>query len=98
MIKGLEPPTNVFIGGSRGQLEAIVEKVWRLNPEAVIVISAVTLETLARITGLAAKNSDDGYNVQCEVVQMQVNQVRQAGSYHMMQGTNPVFICVLKRV
>lgn len=96
--EGLEPPTNVFIGGSKGQLEAIVEKVWKLNPEAVIVISAVTLETLARITGLAEKSTDDEYNVRCEVVQMQVNQVRQAGSYHMMQGTNPVFLCVLKRV
>ena len=96
--EGLEPPTNVFIGGSKGQLEAIVEKVWKLNPEAVIVISAVTLETLARITGLAEKSTDDGHNVRCEVVQMQVNQVRQAGSYHMMQGTNPVFLCVLKRV
>lgn len=95
--EGLEPPTNVFIGGSRGQLETIVEKVWELNPEAVVVISAVTLETLARITGLAAKSTDDGYNVRCEIVQMQVNQVRQAGSYHMMQGTNPVFLCVLKR-
>lgn len=96
--EGLEPPTNVFIGGSKGQLEDIVEKVWKLNPEAVIVISAVTLETLARITGLAEKSTDDEYNVRCEVVQMQVNQVRQAGSYHMMQGTNPVFLCVLKRV
>lgn len=96
--EGLEPPTNVFIGGSKGQLEAIVEKVWKLNPEAVIVISAVTLETLARITGLVEKSTDDGHNVRCEVVQMQVNQVRQAGSYHMMQGTNPVFLCVLKRV
>lgn len=96
--EGLEPPTNVFIGGSKGQLEAIVEKVWKLNPEAVIVISAVTLETLARITGLAEKSTYDGHNVRCEVVQMQVNQVRQAGSYHMMQGTNPVFLCVLKRV
>ncbi len=96
--EGLEPPTNVFIGGSKGQLEAIVEKVWKLNPEAVIVISAVTLETLARITGLAEKSTDDGHNVRCEVVQMQVNQVRQEGSYHMMQGTNPVFLCVLKRV
>lgn len=95
--EGLEPPTNVFIGGSRGQLEDIVEKVWKLNNEAVIVISAVTLETLARITELAAKNTDDGYNVRCEVVQMQVNQVRQAGNYHMMQGANPVFLCVLKR-
>lgn len=96
--EGLEPPTNVFIGGSKGQLEPIVEKVWKLNPEAVIVISAVTLETLARITGLAEKSTDDRHNVRCEVVQMQVNQVRQAGSYHMMQGTNPVFLCVLKRV
>ena len=96
--EGLEPPTNVFIGGSKGQLAAIVEKVWKLNPEAVIVISAVTLETLARITGLAEKSIDDGHNVRCEVVQMQVNQVRQAGSYHMMHGTNPVFLCVLKRV
>lgn len=96
--EGLEPPTNVFIGGSKGQLEDIVEKVWKLNPEAVIVISAVTLETLARITGLAEKSTDDEYNVRCKVVQMQVNQVRQAGSYHMMQGTNPVFLCVLKRV
>ena len=96
--EGLEPPTNVFIGGSKGQLEDIVEKVWKLIPEAVIGISAVTLETLARITGLAEKSTDDEYNVRCEVVQMQVNQVRQAGSYHMMQGTNPVFLCVLKRV
>ena len=28
-----------------------------------------------------------------EVVQLQVNRMKQAGAYHMMSGENPVWIC-----
>ncbi len=88
-LAGLPKATHAFIGGSGGSLKEILQALYEKNPSMRVVITAVTLETICQITeGLPlfpTKNQ--------EMVQMQVSRSREAGSYHLMQAENPVWIC-----
>ena len=44
-MKGLEPPTHAFIGGSGGHMREIVAALLDANPHVRIVANAITLET-----------------------------------------------------
>lgn len=88
ILEGLEPPTHVFIGGSSGNLEGILRCVRKKNPDVKIVLNAITLETLREV--LAAQ--EKGLLRDVEISQVTVAKARQAGSYHMMAGQNPVYI------
>ena len=44
-FEGLPMPTHAFIGGSKGNLAAIVARLREMNPAVRIVINAVTVET-----------------------------------------------------
>lgn len=81
-------PDKVFIGGSRGNLEAIFERVFKANREAQITVNAITMETIAEAVNLAEKfNLED-----LDICQVSVAKTHQVGSYNMLEGTNPVFI------
>lgn len=84
----LPAPDCVFIGGSGGKLRQILEAVFAKNPEARVVINAITLETVSEAV--------DCLNTielrEEEVVHMSAARSRKAGSYHMMQGQNPIYI------
>lgn len=85
----LKPPTHVFIGGSSGNMKEILECVLNKNPNARVVINAISLETMAEITGLMK----EGLIPQdAEVIQLSVAKSKLLGDYHMMQGQNPVFV------
>lgn len=75
-------------GGSGGKLRQILEAVFAKNPEARVVINAITLETVSEAV--------DCLNTielrEEEVVHMSAARSRKAGSYHMMQGQNPIYI------
>lgn len=94
ILKNLEPPTHVFIGGSSGQLAEILRIVWEKNEDARVVVTAVSLETIAQITDLTKKEKE---HVESEIVQLQVSRAKPIGSYHLMQAENPVYLCVLER-
>lgn len=48
-LEGLEPPDAVFVGGSKGSLEDIIDvSLKRLRPGGRLVINAITLETVSR--------------------------------------------------
>lgn len=87
VIDDLPAPDAVFIGGSGGELECILEKVLKKNPDVHIVITAVTLETLEQAVSLMEKN-----NMCADIVQIAVTEVKKRGRYHMMAANNPVFI------
>ena len=87
-LRELEPPTHVFIGGSSGRLREILQEVRRKNPQARIVINAVSLETVEEV--MQAEKA--GLLEQLEVTQMTVSRARQAGTHHLMTGMNPVYI------
>ena len=50
VCRDLPAPTHVFIGGSGGNMKEILETVLEKNPNARIVATAVTLESIAELT------------------------------------------------
>lgn len=84
----LPDPDRVFIGGSGGMLEEIIEALdRRIKPEGVIVLNAVTLDTLTKAVEFL---EDHGYNV--EVVCINVAKTRGLTEYKMFEAHNPVYI------
>lgn len=87
-LSSLPAPDCVFIGGSSGQLQAIISLARQKNPAVRIVIHAVTLETLhAAQTGLQAAGFPS-----VGIVQIAAARGRPAGPYTMLTAQNPVFI------
>lgn len=95
-IKGLAPealhtlpaPDRVFLGGTAGNMEEILRVALEKNPAVRIVVTAVTLETIAETVrcfdALSLTNID--------MVQLSATRTRQAGSYHLMDAQNPVWV------
>ena len=87
-LKELPPPTHVFVGGSKGGLKEILETALRKNPRARFVVTAVTMETAAAMTGmlntLPVKEE--------ETVLLTAARSKAAGNSHLMMGQNPVWI------
>lgn len=86
-MTGLPRPDRVFIGGSGGNLEAVLDRVYEQNPKVQVVINVIALETLARVMAYYEKRGTDP-----EVVCLQVAKARLRVGYHMMQGANPVYV------
>lgn len=88
-LEKLPTPTHAFIGGSNGNLKAILSALYDLNKRMRIVINAISMETICEIKEVLEyfpiKNE--------EVVQMQVSRAKKAGNYHLMQAENSVWIC-----
>ena len=89
----LPPPTHVFIGGSAGDLREIVSLVLEKNPAARLVMTAVTLESAAEMTGVM---KDFGFT-EAEAVCLNAARSREAGPYHLMTAQNPVYLFTMQR-
>ncbi|MBR3631352.1 MAG: precorrin-6Y C5,15-methyltransferase (decarboxylating) subunit CbiT [Oscillospiraceae bacterium] len=83
----LPPPGKVFLGGTGGSLRQIAETVYAANPAAHIVLTAVTLETLA-----AAQTVFAALGKACTVTQIAVTRTKHVGSHTLLQAENPVFL------
>ena len=81
-------PTHAFIGGSRGNMAAILKSLYTKNPSMRVVINAISLETLSEIMGCLKtwKVTD------LDITQVQISKAKTLGDYHMMMGQNPVTI------
>lgn len=95
LVEGLAPaalsdlpaPDAVFIGGSKGNLAAIVDAALDKNSDARICVSAIALETLsAAVAALTAK----GRTVQ--VSQIAVSRAKAVGGLHLMMAQNPIYL------
>ncbi|MBR6321956.1 MAG: precorrin-6A reductase [Lachnospiraceae bacterium] len=87
-LKDLPAPTHVFVGGSSGNLQAILLAALEKNPAVRIVLNTVTAETFAEavtaLKTLPVKNP--------EIVQINVARGRKVGPYQMMTAQNPVSV------
>lgn len=87
-LEELPDPDRVFIGGSGGMLEEIIEAVdRRLKPEGFIVLNAVTLDTLTKSVEFL---EDHGYSV--EVTCVNISKTRTLTEYKMFAAHNPVYV------
>lgn len=84
----LPAPTHAFIGGSAGNLKAIVAQLKEKNPRVRIVINAISLETIAEMTELSKIH-------QMELVTVNIARANPVGDYQLMTGQNPVMIGTL---
>ena len=87
VLQPLPAPDAVFIGGSGGALESVVETVFKKNASARLCVSAVTLETLCAAVGALTARG-----LSAEVCQIAVSRTRPAGDYHLLTAQNPVFL------
>lgn len=87
-LEGLPDPDRVFIGGAGGCLEEIIEYVdLRLKGGGIIVLNAVTLETLGKSVELFESH---GYLV--EVVCVNISRTRPLTEYKLFEAQNPIYI------
>jgi len=89
---GLPAPTHAFVGGSTGRLKDIVDALLEKNPKVRIVITSVTLETLAE----TARCMKDPNIFEEETLCVNISKAKMAGSYHLMTAQNPVYITVCR--
>ena len=87
VLSGLETATHVFLGGTSGNLDEVLDLVLKKNPKVRVVANFIALESLSEMLLWLKKHS-----IEAEIVQMQVSKAKTAGSYHMMMGQNPVYI------
>ena len=87
VLSELPPLDAAFIGGSSGQMREIFAAILSKNPTARIVVNAIALESVH-----AALTAFQAHGIEPEIVQLSVAKAKCAGSLHMLNAQNPVFI------
>ena len=91
-LEALPAPDAVFLGGTKGRMEAVVDAVLTKNPQARLCISAIALETLsAAVAALTARG------LTAEVTQIAVSRTKPAGRLHLLMANNPIFLITGER-
>ena len=85
-LSGLPVPTHVFLGGSGGEMGAILGHIESLGVPVRLVATAVTLESAHLLTErlFAWKN--------LEAAQVAVSRLEPVGASHLFKAQNPVFL------
>ncbi len=84
IIKTLPVPQNIFIGGSGGALNEILDYV--INLDANIILTCITPENF----NIAYEKMKGLKNFEC--VQVQANYLKPAGENYFLKACNPVYI------
>lgn len=79
--------THAFIGGTSGEMEAIIDLLLSINSQIRVVINVIALETLSTVLECLRTR-----NMEADIAAIQVSRAARAGRYHLMQGQNPVYI------
>ena len=85
-LEALPAPDRVFLGGTSGGLEEILQAVFHKNPAARVVCTAVTLETVGEAAKCFSRLGSP------DMVQLSVTRTRPAGRYRLMDAQNPVWL------
>ena len=83
----LPPMDAVFIGGSSGEMEALIAAAVARNPAVRIVVNAIALETVQQAMAAFAAQG-----IEPEIVQLSFAETRAVGRVHMLTAQNPIFI------
>ena len=83
----LPTPTHVFIGGSGGELPAILDEIARRGSGIRVVLNAILPETAVD----AVRFMEEGFS-DVELMQVQISVGKKMASGHLMSAHNPVYI------
>ncbi len=83
----LPKPTHFFIGGSGDDLKGMVESCIRKNPEGIIVLNVISLDTLTAINTLIREKE-----MKADITLINAARSKEAGAHRLMIGGNPVYI------
>lgn len=84
----LPKPDGAFIGGTKGQLTPILDRLYEMNQACRIVLTAITIETVGAITDYYRNKPDYAL----DIMQITAAVSKPVGPYHMMMGHNPIYI------
>ena len=87
-LEKLPVPTHAFIGGSGGRLMEILDVLKRKNPEIRVVMNAVSLESISKISEVIKSYGLTDY----EIVQFFVTKAQKIGDYSLFKSDNPIFV------
>ncbi len=91
-LRALPAPDRVFIGGSGGRMDAIVNLISKKMGSGIVVINATTIETLNEAVQGLGKN-----NFIVEISEISVSRSKTVGNKRHMSALNPVFVITGKR-
>lgn len=91
-LASLPAPDAVFIGGTKGGMDGVLDAVYSKNPAARVCVSAIALETMS--SAVAAMTAR-GLTV--EVAQIAVSRTKPAGRLHLLMANNPIFLITGER-
>lgn len=92
-LEELPQPSSVFIGGSRGQMDGILDTAWqRLADKGVLVASAVTVDSVSEIYGWAKRN-----DVPVQVQLVSISNGVPLAHYTRYQAENPIHLFVFNK-
>ncbi len=92
-LADLEPPDAVFIGGSKGSMEEIIDVVIdRLQPGGHLVVNAITLENVGETYQALRKRG-----LVPEVTLLQVSRAEPLAHYLRYEALNPIQIFAVKK-
>lgn len=80
-------PDAVFIGGSGGGMEKIIQTALEKNPKARICVTAIAVESLQQAQSAFLK-----FGIEPELTLLSVSRNRKAGKLNLMMAQNPIFI------
>ena len=87
VLAALPVPDAVFIGGSGGKIQEIIDIILQKNSDVRIVVTAVTIETIVSTMECFTKSG-----LEPEFTQISVARSKPVGNLHMMEAQNPVTI------
>lgn len=86
-LAGLSAPDAVFVGGTRGGMQAIVDTALARNPAVRLCMTAIALESVT-----AAMQALQAHGIEPKVIQLAVSASKAAGRVHMLTAQNPIFV------
>ncbi len=88
ILTELPRPDRIFIGGTDGRMECILDWAAKMDHGIRIVVNAVAVETACEaLEGLNARGFRD-----VDITGVSVSKGRLAGKKHLMQALNPIYI------
>lgn len=92
-LEGLPAPHAVFVGGSGGELPAILARgLEALRPGGRLVVAAITLENLAAAYAFFRENG-----LEVEGFQVQASRVVPVGPYRRLEAQNPTILLAARK-